>query len=97
MSTEYETRNGAGAPLGNGAANGSEKTGAAAENAGPAPRKDWLGDQLRDLYSSYAEEPIPDDLASLMDKLDEIEPGSAQAASGRKSDASDPSSGNEAQ
>lgn len=38
------------------------------------PSKDWLGDQLRDLYGSYAEEPLPDELRSLLDRLDDDKP-----------------------
>ncbi|CDO60005.1 hypothetical protein BN1012_Phect1791 [Candidatus Phaeomarinobacter ectocarpi] len=46
----------------------------------PTPKKDWLGDQLRDLYSTYAEEPLPDDLASLLDKLDDTDVNSGSGA-----------------
>lgn len=38
-------------------------------------RQDWLGDQLRDLYGAYAEEPLPDELQSLLDRLDNSKPG----------------------
>lgn len=51
-----------------------------AKQAVPEPKKDWLGDQLRDLYSSYAEEPLPDDLAMLLDKLDDPDNGSGSGA-----------------
>jgi hypothetical protein len=37
-------------------------------------RQDWLGDQLRDLYGAYAEEPLPDELQSLLDRLDDSKP-----------------------
>jgi hypothetical protein len=67
MSTEYNAPNGADAPPGLVRANGKKPP----ADAPPAPKKDWLGDQLRDLYSSYTEEPLPDDLASLLDKLDD--------------------------
>lgn len=48
------------------------------EEAGPTvrspakrrePKKDWLGDQLRELYQSYSEEPLPDELKDLLAKL----------------------------
>lgn len=41
----------------------------------PPSRQDWLGDQLRDLYGAYAEEPLPDEIQSLLDKLDNSKPG----------------------
>jgi hypothetical protein len=37
----------------------------------PPSSQDWLGEQLRDLYGSYTEEPLPDDLKSLLDRLDD--------------------------
>ncbi len=40
-----------------------------------SPAQDWLGDQLRDLYGAYAEEPLPDEIQSLLDKLDNSKPG----------------------
>jgi hypothetical protein len=33
--------------------------------------QDWLGKQLRDLYGRYTEEPLPDELKSLLDRLDD--------------------------
>jgi hypothetical protein len=39
------------------------------------PSQDWLGEQLRDLYGSYTEEPLPDDLKSLLDRLDDGKAG----------------------
>lgn len=41
----------------------------------PTSRQDWLGDQLRDLYGAYAEEPLPDEIQSLLDRLENSKPG----------------------
>lgn len=40
-----------------------------------ARRQDWLGEKLRDLYGSYAQEPVPDELRSLLERLDDDKPG----------------------
>ncbi|NWG45907.1 MAG: hypothetical protein HXY25_05085 [Alphaproteobacteria bacterium] len=47
-----------------------------------AAKADWLGEKLRELYGSYAEEPLPDDLRSLLDRLgagEDDPPGEAPA------------------
>lgn len=36
--------------------------------------QDWLGDQLRALYGTYAEEPLPEELKTLLDRLDDSKP-----------------------
>lgn len=40
------------------------------ERRSPAS-EDWLGDQLRDLYGGFADEPLPDELQTLLERLDD--------------------------
>lgn len=37
----------------------------------PAPSTDWIGDGLRQLYRQVVDEPLPEALASLLERLDE--------------------------
>lgn len=37
----------------------------------PTTSTDWIGDGLRQLYRQVVDEPLPDSLASLLERLDE--------------------------
>lgn len=39
----------------------------------PTTSTDWIGDGLRQLYRQVIDEPLPDALASLLERLDETE------------------------
>ena len=48
-----------------------------------APRPDWA-DGLKRFYDSVVDEPLPDDLASLLARLDEVGEAEAAGAAGNE-------------
>jgi len=57
---------------------------------GGSTESDWLGGELRRLYRSVATEPVPDQLLSLLDQLDDTARGAGGSSGNDADDSSAP-------